>query len=156
MTQQNTDHRAPPSEELIADRFRDAGVRVTRQRLLIYQNLCSLTTHPTAEQLLDEVRGHDERVSLATVYNTLETLISHGLVQRIAGNASGSACRFEADTSEHVHMVLPDGCVHDVPKDLSAEIISAIPEATLKRLSKRMDVSIDSIKIDLVCSTTQA
>ncbi|MBL4590796.1 MAG: transcriptional repressor [Phycisphaerales bacterium] len=142
------------SDDQVIERFHHAGVRVTRQRTLIYRLLVSLDTHPTAEELLTTVRHQDERLSLATVYNTLDTLVENGLVQRIAGSISGGACRFEADTSEHVHMVMPDGRVRDVPMDLSAQIMNSIPADALEQLCDRMGVSVQSIKIDLVCSQT--
>ncbi len=139
------------SDDQIASVLSEAGVRVTRQRALIYSAIASVTTHPTAEELLDTVREVDERVSLATMYNTLDTLAEHGLLRRIPGRVSGGACRYDATTSPHVHIVMPDGGVADVPADLSTEIMDSIPAGLIEQLAERMGVRVTGIKIDLAC-----
>ncbi|MCA9304783.1 MAG: transcriptional repressor [Phycisphaerales bacterium] len=140
------------SEEELTAALGEAGVRVTRHRTLIYLTLAKLATHPTADELHDAVHAEDTKVSLATVYNTLETLTELGLVRRIAPDAPGQGCRFDAEIAPHVHMVMPDGCVSDVPDDLSEEILGSIPASLLDQLAKRMGVRINGIKIDLSCT----
>lgn len=141
------------TEEQLAAALGEAGVRVTRQRSMIYSTLARMVSHPTADELLDAVHAEDTRVSLATVYNTLDTLSELGLIQRIAPEGLGSACRFDASTAPHVHMVMADGRVCDVPDDLSSEILGSIPPVLLEQLAERMGVQVNGIKIDLACSS---
>ena len=69
----------------IEQRVRGAGLRPTRQRLVLGRLLFeSGDRHVTAEQLHAEVAALGEHVSLATVYNTLHQFKRAGLVRELA------------------------------------------------------------------------
>ncbi len=106
--------------------FRGCGVRCTRQRELVYAALAGTDTHPTVEDLLIRVRAADPGISQATVYNTLDTLVSCGLAHRLPARSAGGPCRYDADVSPHVHLTLPDGRVIDAPQSVSDAILSAL------------------------------
>ena len=129
--------------------FTQHGLRMTRQREAVYRALCTNSNHPTAEQLLAEVHQIDPEVSQATVYNTLDTLVECGLANRIPASTSGGACRYDADIHEHVHLVLDDGRILDVPQDLSKRLIDSVPDALLAELGERLGVTCSGIKIEL-------
>lgn len=78
----------------------EAGFRVTRQRRAVYEALIDNEQHPTAEQVFTLVKDHLPRISLATVYKSLDSLVSAGLVQKYV--TEGSA-RYEARCDEHYH-----------------------------------------------------
>ena len=129
--------------------FADNSIRCTRPRLLIYQALCSTDSHPTAEELHTTVRQTEHGISLATIYNTLELLVDHGLARRIANRCQGSGpSRYDADQSPHLHLVLNNGTVLDAPKKLSQQLIEAIPKDLMKKLAKHAGV--DALKIEIV------
>ena len=50
--------------------------RMTRQRMLILEELRSMCSHPTAEELYSRVRTRMPHISLSTVYRNLELLAS--------------------------------------------------------------------------------
>ena len=129
--------------------FASHGLRMTRQRESVYRALCQSKSHPTAEQLLAMVHTEDPEVSQATVYNTLDTLVECGLANRIPASTSGGACRYDADTHTHVHIVLEDGRIMDVPEDLSSRLIDSVPETLLNELNDRLGVTCSGIKIEL-------
>ena len=60
-------------------------------------------------------------ISLATVYNCLETLAQHGLIRQV--NLDRGASRFCANTRQHGHFFCT-GCggVHDVDLPAAAEL----------------------------------
>jgi Fur family ferric uptake transcriptional regulator len=58
------------------------GMRLTGQRKLILQVLEDAGGHLDAESVFERARKRDERVSLATVYRTLELLKKMGLVDQ--------------------------------------------------------------------------
>jgi Fur family transcriptional regulator, peroxide stress response regulator len=134
--------------------FTRHGLRTTRQRESVYLMLTQCTTHPTADELMDLVHENDPEVSQATIYNTLEALVGCELARRIPSRISGGACRFDADTGEHVHLVLGDGRVLDVPMDLSQRILDAVPSDVLEELSTRTGVELSGIKIELLGQAT--
>ena len=57
------------------------GFRWTRQRREVYQVLLQERDHPTATELFLRAKAHIPDISLATVYNCLETLTQAGLVK---------------------------------------------------------------------------
>ena len=59
------------------------NLRITNQRLAIFEAAYTLTDHFTAEDLLDCARQIDRSVSRATVYRSLPLLTESGLVREI-------------------------------------------------------------------------
>jgi Fur family transcriptional regulator, peroxide stress response regulator len=141
------------SQELRA-LFADHGLRATRQREAVYQELRATTSHPTADELMAMVRVSDPEISQATIYNTLDALVGCGLARRIPSANSGGACMYDANIGEHVHLVLDDGRVMDVPMDLSKAILDAVPERVLKELADRIGVKLSGINIELMGHTS--
>ncbi len=76
--------------------------RMTRQRMLILNELRSRRTHPTAEEIHDRVRAFLPRISLGTVYRNLELLARSG--QAVMLEHAGSRLRFDGDTTPHRHV----------------------------------------------------
>ena len=84
-----------------SERLRRAGYRVTRQRLAVYAFLSRNDSHPTVDHIHSSVKGDLPKISVATVYKSVESLVDVGLVKPIyLGQA---ATRFDASTEEHAH-----------------------------------------------------
>ena len=58
-------------------------LRLTRQRREVYDILMEQRDHPTATELFIKVKERVPTISLATVYNCLETLTGAGLVKQV-------------------------------------------------------------------------
>ncbi|PSL19803.1 Fur family transcriptional regulator Irr [Shimia abyssi] len=86
----------------------DAGLRPTRQRVVLASLLVGdgNDRHVTAESLFDSVRSSGEKVSLATVYNTLRAFCDAGLMQEIT--VDGSKSYFDTNTIDHPHFFWED------------------------------------------------
>jgi len=82
------------------DMLREAGLRVTRQRVAIMQVLLAAHDHPDAETVLARARLADSSVSQATTYRTLAALAEKGILRNHAFGGTGAA-RFEAETGPH-------------------------------------------------------
>ena len=96
--------------------FRDRGVRLTPQRLLIWRELIRHSTHPGAEEIFKAVRRRLPTLSLDTVYRTLHLFSSLGLIEPIGSDRQRA--RFDADTTPHHHFVCEQcGAIFDVPSD---------------------------------------
>lgn len=61
----------------------ERGLRVTSQRLAIFEAAFQIEDHFTAEELLERARIIDSSVSRATVYRTLPILTESSLVREI-------------------------------------------------------------------------
>ncbi len=113
----------------------------------VYRALASTKSHPTAEELHRMVQVESPTTSLATVYNTLEALCSASLARRIA--TTQGATRYDADVSNHVHVIRDDGIVMDVPSELAAEVMSALPSNLGARLAQCVGGDVHRITIEL-------
>jgi len=130
------------------DLFAAHGLRCTRQRQVVYAALAGSREHPTAEAIYEAVReGQVESgISLATVYNTLETLTQCGLCRRLA--SPGGPTRFDAITDEHAHVVAPDGRMMDLPDDLSQRVMAGVRDPELiAEIEQRLGVKVGRISI---------
>jgi Fur family transcriptional regulator, peroxide stress response regulator len=82
---------------------RHRGLRLTPQRLEIFQALTEAVDHPTAEQLHQRLQRKMPTLSLDTVYRTLGTLTQHGLINKV--ETVESQARFEAQERPHHHLI---------------------------------------------------
>ncbi len=112
----------------LAQRLADAGLRPTPQRELVYRLILEKRNHPTADELFARVKAQMPTMSLATVYNCLETLVQCGLVRQV--NFERAPTRYCPNLHEHAHFHdETTGEVHDieVPADLIARLRALLP-----------------------------
>ena len=108
-----------PSESL-AQRLSDSGLRATPQRELVYRSLLQQRDHPTAEEVFARVKAEMPTISLATVYNCLETLVQCRLIRQV--NRERSSTRYCPNLRPHAHFHDElTGEIHDV--DLPATFV---------------------------------
>jgi Fur family peroxide stress response transcriptional regulator len=99
------------------------GLRSTKQREHIFKVLLSKRDHPTADEVYARARSGMSSISLATVYNCLETLVGCGLVRAV--NYEREPTRFCPNLSEHAHFQdRKTGRVYDV--DLPSEVMDKL------------------------------
>lgn len=93
--------------------FRANQLKVTPQRLAVFEALHGDDTHPTAEVVHARVRERMPTVSLRTVYQALNDLVDLGEVRAVS--VDNGAVRFDPNNSGHDHFVCRDcGRVSDV------------------------------------------
>jgi len=105
-----------------------AGLRPTRQRVALARLLVGdgQHRHVTAESLFADVQTQGERVSLATVYNTLRAFCDAGLIQEVM--VDGSKSYFDTNTHDHPHFYWEgENRLSDAPADELE--ISRLPSA---------------------------
>jgi len=95
--------------------LKQSGLKVTPQRLSVLRIL-DRHTHPTIDELYDEILKESPSVSLATVYKNLNTLKDEGLVVEV--NIVNQKPRYDIYEHPHIHVVC-EGCgsVEDVSYD---------------------------------------
>ena len=77
------------------------GLRATKQRTSVYGIILGKKDHPSADEILLRVRQLLPTISLATVYNCLETLVDCGLVRQV--NIDRAPTRFCPNLTPHAH-----------------------------------------------------
>jgi Fe2+ or Zn2+ uptake regulation protein len=86
------------------------------QRDAILNDLRSLKTHPTAEDLYKRLRPRMPKISIGTVYRNLEQLSVAGIIRKL--ELSDRLRRFDGDLSPHFHRrCCSCGAVSDVPAE---------------------------------------
>ncbi len=124
----------------LIEKLRGKGYKVTPQRIAICRIVLNSRSHPSAQQVYDEVKKLHPTVSLATVYKTLEVLRNLDLVQEI--NFSRGQARFDSYLTPHINLVcLKCGKIADVDdvtvKEMTTRVAAA---AKFKLVGQRMDV----------------
>ncbi len=99
--------------------------RMTKQRKLILNVLKGLKTHPTADELYEEVRKAMPGISLGTVYRNLDLLAKNGQILKL--ESAGSQKRFDADMTPHCHVrCMSCGAVGDIKERLPRPSIEGL------------------------------
>ncbi len=114
--------------ELLNRALLGAGLRATRQREQVFDILMQERNHPTAEDIYHKARTNQQELSLATVYNCLDTLVSCGLVRQV--NLDRDSTRYCPNLEPHAHFHNEEtGEIVDVdlPADLIRKIQDVIP-----------------------------
>ncbi|MBN1610771.1 MAG: transcriptional repressor [Polyangiaceae bacterium] len=115
------------------------GVKLTPQRLEIFQQLAGTEEHPDAETIFRAVQQRMPTVSLDTVYRTLWMLHDFGLVKTLGPHRSG--VRFDANLERHHHYV----CVRcGLVRDFESEDFNGlrVPDA-VRRLGSVVDAQVE-------------
>jgi len=105
-----------------------AGLRPTRQRLTLATLLVGDGNHRhvTAESLFEAAQDGPDKVSLATVYNTLRAFCDAGLLQEVT--VDGARSYFDTNTRDHPHFFWEDEArLTDAPSDQL--VIAQLPTA---------------------------
>lgn len=80
--------------------------RMTRQRMVILDELRKVSSHPTADEVYKMLRKILPRISLGTVYRNLEILSVMGLISKLEIDANQK--RFDGNINKHYHICCID------------------------------------------------
>ena len=91
------------------------GIRATKQRRVLAKLIFEKgKRHISAENLFDEVKKEERKISMATVYNTLKQFTSLGLIREIVVDQNKSL--YCNNNQSHYHLYIEDeGKVIDIP-----------------------------------------
>tara|TARA_B100000212_G_scaffold342533_1_gene330356 strand:- start:8149 stop:8619 length:471 start_codon:yes stop_codon:yes gene_type:complete len=115
--------------ETLKRKLAQAGLRSTRQREVVFNAILSKRDHPTADEIFARVKADMPSISLATVYNCLDTLVQCHLVKQV--HLERESTRFCPNLSEHAHFHDNDtGEVFDVQlePEILNELANLLPE----------------------------
>ena len=139
-----SEHRRQLREALAAN-----GHRFTRQRARVFEVLKATDQHPTAEEVYRKVKQTLPAVSLATVYKSLDALVSCSLALKLT--YGDSSARYDATVNDHPHMRdLLTGRVLDVPPDMAAKMPCYVPTDVVEEIAKRTGFKTAGLRIELL------
>ncbi len=119
---------ATDNSEALTQRLADSGLRSTPQREVVYNVLLNKRDHPTADEVFSRVKSELPTISLATVYNCLETLVQCDLVRAV--NFEREPTRYCPNLQPHAHFHDEQtGRTHDIelPPTVLAELNGVLP-----------------------------
>ena len=118
-----------------------SGQRSTKQREHIFSVLLEKRDHPTADEVYVRAKTEMPTISLATVYNCLETLIETRLIRQV--NFEREPTRYCPNLTQHAHFYCREsGEIVDI--DLPDEVIEALMKARPEGFSARhIDIAYD-------------
>ena len=90
-------------ETVLQKRLREQGYKLTSQRLAIISLLSKDMTHPGAADILKKIRKRLPRVSMSTVYYTLDILKKEGLIQELEFYDHDN--RYDINVSNHINLI---------------------------------------------------
>jgi Fur family transcriptional regulator, peroxide stress response regulator len=116
------------NSDALSQRLADSGLRSTPQREVVYNVLLKKRDHPTADEVFARVKSELPTISLATVYNCLETLVQCDLVRAV--NFERGPTRYCPNLRPHAHFHDEQtGQTHDIdlPADLLDKVNAILP-----------------------------
>jgi Fur family peroxide stress response transcriptional regulator len=107
------------------------GLRMTKQRREVLAVILRDRDHPTANDVFLRAQKRMPTISLATVYNCLEALVTHNIVRQV--NLERESSRYCPNLSDHCHFQdEKSGKIHDVvfKEGVKLEDILELPKGT--------------------------
>lgn len=125
-------------------KLRDKGLRVTPQRLAVFEAVDLLHDHPTAEEVSQFIRKKHPDIALGTVYKTLETLVDRDILKRV--KTDSGLLRYDAvkENHHHIYCALCDRIEDYYDSELTQILNDYFERHTIP------DFRIDDIKLQIV------
>ncbi|CAN5269664.1 Fur family transcriptional regulator [soil metagenome] len=120
--------------------LREAGLRVTNQRISVLDTLTERDDAVTAQDLYLEFRHQGEGIGLSTVYRTLTSLVEAGLLDTFQ---RGGEQAFRACSPKHHHHLVCSNC--NQVTELEAKMV----EQWVDKVSEAYDFTVTSHKADI-------
>jgi Fur family peroxide stress response transcriptional regulator len=83
-------------------KLQEYDLRISHQRMVIYQKLFKSCEHPSAERIYSSLRKDHPSISLATVYKTLDAFAKAGLIKKL--KTLDDSVHYDADLHDHNHL----------------------------------------------------
>jgi len=132
-------HRRPLDiEQKLISSLRDKGYKLTAQRLEIIKVLSRDLSHPGARDILQKVRKTVPRISVSTVYYTLDMMKKEGLIREIDFYDRDN--RYDTNTLDHINLVCTKcGRITDFMGDMPSFSKAVEKETGFKPASMRFE-----------------
>ena len=125
-------------------KYRNFGIKLTPQRLAIFNFLDGNKSHPSADDIFNAVKKEFPTMSFATVYNTMDALKSKGAIRELTVESGKK--RYDPDCSQHHHLICVEcKVVVDIFKEFNLTISSDI--------TKDFDITGTHIEFYGLCSS---
>ncbi len=140
----------PLDHQSLHTALEEAGLRCTPQRLAVYDILIQAVHHPTAEDVYQAVRSSIPRISLATVYKSLEAMVAIGVVTKLSAGIGDTRARYDARRDLHYHFrCLRTGTVQDLPTRFDPDLVAKL-DPRLADYLHRQGLQVTGYRLELI------
>jgi len=88
--------------EAITGKLREKGMRVTPQRVAVFEAIVKLDNHPTSDNILEYVKKKHSSISTATIYKVLDSFVGNNLIKKV--KTDNSITRYDPYLENHHHL----------------------------------------------------
>lgn len=93
------------AKEILSEYLKKKNLRSTRERFLLLEEILKTNGHFDADELFASLSAKDLKASRATVYNTLDLLVSCGLISRYRFGENHSRYEKAFGRPRHDHLI---------------------------------------------------
>ena len=86
----------------IIDKLIAVGLRVTPQRILVYEIIAKLNNHPSADEIIGCLKKNQPNIATGTVYKVLDSLTEKGLIAKVFTDCD--VMKYEIINTNHHHL----------------------------------------------------
>ena len=97
-----------PISEILVEILRSEGLRYTKQRQAVWDEIRKSDEHRDAEEIYNKLKSNGVRVSRATVYRTIDVLVKNKLVRKMDVGEGRRLFEPRLDNRHHDHMICMD------------------------------------------------
>ncbi|MBN1158490.1 MAG: transcriptional repressor [Bacteroidales bacterium] len=90
------------SIEEIRNKLKSRGLKITPQRIAVFEAVTFLKNHPTADRIAAFISRNYPNVATGTVYKILETLVENKLLMKV--KTENDIMRYDAILDNHHHL----------------------------------------------------
>lgn len=122
----------------------EKGLRITPQRLAIFEAILKLNNHPTADDIAASIKQDNPNIATGTVYKVLESLVENGLIKKV--KTERDVMRYDAILENHHHLYCAES--DRIADYYNEEINNLLSEYFRKH--EIPDFKIDDIKLQII------
>ena len=70
-------------KDFLRQNLEEKGLKVTPQRVAVYEAIVKMNNHPTAENVIEYIKTNHPNISVGTVYKVLNSLVENALLKKV-------------------------------------------------------------------------
>ena len=84
------------------DKLQEKGLKITPQRVAIFEAILHLNNHPTADDIIAFIKSNHPNISVGTVYKVLDTFVENDLLKKV--KTEKDIMRYDPYLTTHHHL----------------------------------------------------
>ncbi len=125
------------------EKLQEKGLKVTPQRVAIFEAILQLDNHPTADDITSFIKKNHPNISVGTVYKVLDTFVEKKLLEKV--KTEKDIMRYDPHFTKHHHLYCAET---DRIEDFADEKLNELMSAYFKK-NKIKNFKIQDIKLQI-------